>query len=156
MKKTPDDVYNQVKHLAEKVKLELQKQGVAIPSKAEDGTIVVGHYKIKKSKTGFYSILNYCNDVVVDFINLPQSAALLANKLALGKYMDDAILNADRSYGHALFEEELHKILAEKSIKSKNIDRAEIMFTKCNIAKFKREQHKKTIVNDFEKLLRFR
>ena len=61
-------------------------------------------------KTGFYSILNYCNDVVVDYINLPQSAALLANRLALGKYMDDNILIADRSYGHALFEEELHKL----------------------------------------------
>jgi hypothetical protein len=156
MKKNPDDVYQKVKHLAENVKIQLQKQGVAIPSKAEDGTIIVGRYKIKKSKTGFYSILNYCNDVVVDYINLPQSAALLANKLALGKYMDDSILIADRSYGHALFEEELHKMLGEKSIKSKNIDRAEIMFTKCNIAKHKREQQKKIIINDFEKLLRFR
>jgi hypothetical protein len=156
MKKNLDDVYQQVKDLAEKVKTKLQKQGIAIPSKAEDGNIILGNYKIKKSKTGFYSILNYCNDVVVDFINLPQSAALLANKLALGKYIDDEILNADRNYGHALFEEELHKMLAEKNIKSKNIDRAEIMFTKYNIAKYKREQHKKTIVNDFEKLLRFR
>ena len=58
--------------------------------------------------------------------------------------MDDNILIADRNYGHALFEEELHKILGEKSMKSKNIDRAEIMFTKCNIAKSKREQQKKT------------
>lgn len=156
MKKNPDDIYQKVKHLAENVKIQLQKQGIAIPSKAEDGTIMLGHYRIKKSKTGFYSILNYCNDVVVDYINLPQSAALLANRLALGKYMDDNILIADRSYGHALFEEELHKILGEKSMKSKNIDRAEIMFIKCNIAKSKREQQKKIIVNDFEKLLRFR
>ena len=85
MKNNPDDVYQKVKHLAENVKIQLQKQGIAIPSKAVDGTIMLGHYKIKKSKTGFYSILNYCNDVVVDQINLPQSAALLANRLALGK-----------------------------------------------------------------------
>jgi hypothetical protein len=46
---------------------------------------------------------------------------MLANRLALGRYLDDELLDADRRYGHALFEEELHLTLAERSIKSNNL-----------------------------------
>ena len=108
MKHTSDDIYKKVKDLSKNVTDHLRRQGVIVPTKTEDGLIRVGHFKIKKSKTGFYSILNYRNDTVIDFINLPQTAALLANKLALGKFIDDNLLAADRSYGHALFEEEVN------------------------------------------------
>jgi hypothetical protein len=81
---------------------------------------------------------------------------MLANRLALGKYLDDELLDADRRYGHALFEEELHLTLAERNLKSNNVDRADVMFTKFNIAKHRKEQHRKTIFNGFDKLMRFR
>jgi hypothetical protein len=155
MKQIPDDIYQKVKQIGLNVKEQLKSQGIAIPTKTEDGAIRVGHFTIKKSK-GFYKVLNYRNDVVVDNINLPQTAAIQANRLALGKWADDNLSAADTSYGHALFEEELHTQLAEKSLKLNNLDRADVMFTKRNIAKYKKEQHKKIIVHGFEKLMRFR
>jgi hypothetical protein len=156
MKQAPNDIYQRVKQLGQNVKDRLKSQGIIVPSKTEDGTIRVGYFKIKKSQTGFYRVLDYSNDIVIDHINLPQTAALLANRLALGKCIDDVLLSADRSYGHALFEEELHKQIAEKNIQSNNLDRADIMFTKFKIDKHKKEEHKKVILNGFEKLMRFR
>jgi hypothetical protein len=156
MKHNPDDIYQKVKQLDEDVKQRLKSQGIVVPSKTQDGVVRVGHYTIKKTKTGFYTILNYSNDPVVEFINLPQSAALLANKLALGKWIDDDVLTADRGYGHALFEEELHLNSAERNLKANNLDRADVMYTKFNIAKHKKEQHRKIIFNGFDKLMRIR
>ena len=155
MKQTPDDIYQKVKHLGLDVKEHLKRQGIIVPTKTPDGSIRVGYYTIKKNKTGFYSILNYSNEAVVEFINLPQTAAMLANRLALGKYLDSELLDADRRYGHALFEEELHLTLAERNLKSNNVDRADVMFTKFKISKHRKEQHRKTIFNGFDKLMRF-
>lgn len=156
MKHNPDDIYQKFTQLSKDVKERLKSQGIVVPSKTGNGVIQVGHYTIKKTKSGFYTILNYSNDPVVELINLPQTAALLANKLALGKWIDDVLLDADRGYGHALFEEELHLALAERNIKLNNLDRADVMYTKFNIAKHRKEQHKKTIFNGFDKLMRFR
>jgi len=155
MKQTPDDIYKKVKQLGLDVKEQLRRQGIIVPTKTPDGSIRVGYYTIKKNKTGFYSILNYSNESVVEFINLPQTAAMLANRLALGKYLDSELLDADRRYGHALFEEELHLTLAERNLKSNNVDRADVLFTKFKIAKHRKEQHRKTIFNGFDKLMRF-
>jgi hypothetical protein len=156
MKQTPDEIYKKVKQLGINVKEHLRRRGVVVPSKTADGSIRVGHYTIKKANSGFYSILNFKNEEVIENINLPQTAALLANKLALGKWIDNELLDADRRYGHALFEEELHRTMAERSLKSNNIEKAEVMYTKLNIAKYKKEQHKKTISYGFEKLMQFR
>jgi hypothetical protein len=155
MKQIPDDIYQKVKQIGLNVKEQLKSQGIVIPTKTEDGAIRVGHFTIKKSK-GFYQVLDYRNDTVIDNINLPQTAAIQANRLALGKWIDDELSLADTGYGHLLFEEELHTHLAEKSLKLNNIDRADIMFTKRNIARHKKEQHRKTILYGFEKLMRFR
>jgi hypothetical protein len=155
MKQTPDDIYKKVKQLGLDVKEQLKRQGIIVPTKTPDGSIRVGYYTIKKNKTGFYSILNYSNEAVVEFINLPQTAAMLANRLALGKYLDNELLDADRRYGHALFEEELHLTLAERNLKSNNVDRADVLFTKFKIAKHRKEQHRKTIIIGFDKLMRF-
>jgi hypothetical protein len=155
MKQTPDDIYKKVKQLGLDVKEQLKRQGIIVPTKTPDGSIRVGYYTIKRNKTGFYSILNYSNESVVEFINLPQTAAMLANRLALGKYLDNELLDADRRYGHALFEEELHLTLAERNLKSNNVDRADVLFTKFKIAKHRKEQHRKTIIIGFDKLMRF-
>jgi hypothetical protein len=156
MKTATNNLYAKIQKISIDVKENLKRQGIVVPTKTPDGLIRVGHYTIKKNKTGFYSILNYSNEAVVEFINLPQTAAMLANRLALGKYLDDELLDADRRYGHALFEEELHLTLAERNLKSNNIDRADVMFTKFSIAKHRKEQHRKTIFNGFDKLMRFR
>ena len=155
MKQTPNDIYKKVKQLSIDVKEQLRRQGIVVPTKTPNGSIRVGYYTIKKYNTGFYSILNYRDDIVVELINLPQTAAILANRLALGKYLDDELLEADRKYGHALFEEELHLTLAERNVKLNNLDRADVMFTKFNIERYKKEQHRKIIFNGFDKLMRF-
>ena len=77
MKQTPDDIYKKFKQLGLEVKEQLKRQGIIVPTKTPDGSIRLGYYTIKRNKTGFYSILNYSNEAVVEFINLPQTAAML-------------------------------------------------------------------------------
>jgi len=154
MKQQPDDVYTSIEQLSKTVKEKLRQKGVVVPTKSKDGSINVGHYAIKKKKDGFYCILDFEKEILIDMINLPQTAAVLANQLALGKLTDEDLLGADRGYGHSLFDEELHVKLAEKSIKSNSMDRADIMFTKSKIARYKKEQFKQTIVRGFDKLIR--
>lgn len=156
MKQPTEDIYAKIQQLNLNVKEKLLQQGIVVPVKKTDGTVQVGNYLIKKHKSGYYSVVNFRNDVVVDNINLPQTAAIQANRLALGKWVDDGILSADAGYGHALFDEILHKQLAEKSLKLKNLDKAEMMYTKYAIDKHKKEQHKSAVDRGFEKLMRFR
>ena len=156
MKTAPDNLYAKIEQISIDVRENLKRQGIVVPDKKNDGSIQVGKFFIKKDGLGFYSIVDYRNEAIFEKINLPQTAAVIANKLALGKWVDDDIINADTRYGHALFEETLHKQMAERSLKSKNLDKAEVMFTKYHISKYKREQYKSEVVKGFEKLMRFR
>jgi hypothetical protein len=151
-----DTVYEKIKQLDRSVKENLRKQGVVIPKKYRDGSIGVGYFRIIKERTGFYSILDYRNEAVVEGINLPQTAAILANRLALGKFLDDLVLNNDRRYGHALFDETLHIHLAERNIKKNKLDEADLFYTKAKISKHKKDRLKQEIDSGYEKLLRFR
>lgn len=156
MKTAPSDIYLKIHQISVDVKEKLKHQGIVVPIKKRDGSIQIGSYSIKKNSTGFYSILDFRNEVIIDRINLPQAAAIIANKLALGKYIDDKILDADTKFGHAWFDEELHTHLAEKSLKLKDLDKADMMFTKSAIARHKKNQFKLEINRGFEKLMRFR
>jgi hypothetical protein len=117
-----------------------------------DGSISVDNYKIVKDKSGFYSIRDRDNDVIIKQINLPQTAAVLANKLALGRGIDTEILLDDREYGYNLFEELLSKKISEASIVKKDYDRADLMSVKLRIASYKKTEAKKKISYSFEKL----
>lgn len=156
MKITSDEIYLKIQQISIDVKEKLKRQGVVVPIKKRDGSIQIGSYSIRKDKTGFYSIVDFRNEVIINRINLPQTAAIQANRLALGKYIDDDILQADTKYGHAYFDEELHTHLAEQSLKKKDLDKAEMMYTKSNIAKYKKNQHMHEVRKSFEKLMRFR
>jgi hypothetical protein len=151
-----NDIYVKIQQLDRDVKEQLKRQGIVVPVRKNDGTIQVGHYRIKRDKAGFYKVLTSKNEVIVENINLPQTAAILANRLALGKWLDDDVILADTKYGHALFDETLHRQLAEKSLKSNNIDNAEVMYTKTAIDKHKKNQYKLELDRGFEKLMRFR
>jgi flavin-binding protein dodecin len=151
-----NDIYVKIQQLDRDVKEQLKRQGIVVPVRKNDGTIQVGHYRIKRDKAGFYKVLTSKNEVIVENINLPQTAAILANRLALGKWLDDDVISADTKYGHALFDETLHRQLAEKSLKSKNIEKAEVMYTKTAIDKHKKNQYKLELDRGFEKLMRFR
>jgi hypothetical protein len=156
MKITSDEIYLKIQQISVDVKEKLKRQGVVVPIKKRDGSIQIGSYSIKKDSTGFYSILDFRNEVIINRINLPQTAAIQANRLALGKYIDDDILQADTRYGHAYFDEELHTHLAGRCLQKKELDRAEMMYTKSNIAKHRKNQHMWEIRKSFEKLMRFR
>lgn len=144
------DLYKKIVIVSDEVKKQLRRKGMVIPVEHSDGSIEIGSYKIVKNNN-FYSILDYSGEVVVDKINLPQSAILIANNLALGRCIDDRILALDRSYGYALFEEILHGNAVKKSTK-KPLDYFDLMVTKRAIAKSKKESYKNTIVASFEKL----
>lgn len=156
MKIAPSEIYSKIQQLSIDVKEKLKHQGIVIPVKKSDGSIQIGSYSIKKTSAGFYTILDFKNEILIDRINLPQAAAIIANKLALGKYIDDKILDADTKFGHAWFDEELHTHLAEKSLKLKDLDKADMMYTKSAIARHKKNQFKSEIDRRFEKLMRFR
>lgn len=156
MKANPSELFKKVVELNQQVRENLRRRGLAIPKKDIQGNVILGRYKIVKDNQGFFDIVDYGNEKIVSRINLPQTAIIIANKLALGKFIDDQILSMDRSYGHAKFEEMLQKKIAGQSLKSKNLDRAELMFTKAKISKHKKDSSKSRILLDFEKLMRMR
>jgi hypothetical protein len=149
-------LYSKVEKLAKGIREDLRKQGFVIPTENGDGTITVDNYTIIKQRTGFYTIRNRSDDVIVDKINLPQTAALLANGLALGKLVDDNLLTTDRQYGYSLFEELLAKRSIEKNARNKNYERLDLMCIKMTDAAERKDRAKKAILNSFEKLRRLR
>ncbi len=154
--KTNKEIYQTIEYLNKTVKDSLKKQGVVVPLKKEDGTIQLGKYLIQKVSSGFYNILDYKGREIVHGINLPQTAVIVANKLALGKWIDTDILQQDKKYGFAYFDEIIYKKSQTTSLKKKNYDRAEIMQNKFSVAKHKKEYYKNIITLDYRKLLEFR
>jgi hypothetical protein len=149
---TTRQVYAKLNTVANTVKEQLKRKGLAIPVKTSNGILRLENFTITKDDNGFYSIKDWTGDVIVDKINLPQSAALLANGLALGKWLDLNIYHLDREYGYRSFECELFKKNATRSLRNNNIDRADMLFTRGKIAQSKVETTKKQILASFEKL----
>lgn len=146
-------VYKTLETVSKTVKKDLQKRGFVIPTKNQDGSLNLGNFKITK-KGDFFVIYDNQNKVIVDGINLPQSAILLANTLTVKRFIDDRILSADRNYGYAEFEENLYKQQANKILK-KDAERSKIILSKSKTQKYKKESCRKEIVKQFEKLQRF-
>lgn len=145
-------VYQTLKQLANNVENELKNIGVAMPIKNTDGSIKVAGYNIKKEKTGFYTVTDISNNIVVDNINLPQTAALIANDLSLGKFINRDLMSNDRKYGFLTFEQDVCKKSHTASIKRKDYDRAELLIDKYNIANMRAGMIKLQISREFEKL----
>jgi hypothetical protein len=153
MKNVHNDLYGKITQVTADVKESLRKKGLVVPVKNRDGSIVVGHCRIKKDSNGYYAIVDRQGDLIVGSINLPQTAAVLANALALGKNKDDKILEADKNYGFAFFDEQVHTRAVELS-KDKPLERYELMMTKRNIARIRKENYRNEIVKSFEKLIK--
>jgi aminopeptidase-like protein len=151
MKKITDDIIKKIEKLGVEVETNFRRKGVAIPVKNEDGSITMGYYTIVKNSNNLFDILDYSNEPVVAGINLAQSAVLVANDLALGKFINKSIVEKDRNYGYALFEEQLvGKFLRKK--RRTTMDRKEVLLTKCLIAQAKKNFYKTEISRSFEKL----
>jgi hypothetical protein len=156
MKPLPDDLYQKIEILNQTVVSKLRQQGIILPVKTNSSRIRIGKYFIEKNKNGFFEILSHRGESMVSNINLPQTAALVANNLALGKWLDRDLIAVDQKYGHASFDELVHQKSAERNIKLQNYDKAEIMMIKSSIARHKKENYKRSISASFEKLLAFR
>lgn len=151
MKHIPEDLYKKFVIISDRVRTSLRQRGMIVPIEHDNNTISIGYYTIKKDKSSFYSICDYAGEPVVELINLPQSAILIANNLALGKFLDQGLLSKDRNYGYALFKEDLYK-KAVLTNTSRNPSRAALMRTQQLISQSKKESLRKVIIAEFEKL----
>ncbi len=154
--KSINEIYKNITELNNFVKLELKKNGFVVPIQQSDGSIKIDSYFIKKNDKGFFEIKNKKNNFLLENINLAQTAVIIANKLALGKWIDSNILNIDYNYGYAVFDEQVGFRIKRNSLKNKDYDKFDIACNKILKAKNKKEYYKKLIINDFQKLLNFR
>jgi len=150
-----NQLYKKVTHLVTDIKETFRTKGLIIPIQEKDGSIKFEHYIVVK-KNGFYSILNASNITMFEHINLPQTAILLANNLALGKLIDDKLLTCDRQYGYCLFESDQYKRVASLAAKKQDWSKFDILMEKQDRVNIKAEVAKHTIMNSFEKLRRIR
>lgn len=153
--KLTNQLYKKVAHLVTDVKQNFRSKGLIIPVQEEDGSIKFDHYTVVR-RQGFYSILNASNIPMFEHINLPQTAILLANNLALGRLTDSKILASDREYGYRQFEEDQCKRVASLAAKKQDWNRFDVLVEKQGRAHIKAEYAKQTIMISFEKLRQIR
>ena len=150
MKPIPNDLYEKIERVSDKIRADFRQRGIVIPVKNTDGSINIGRFRVVNQHTGFYAIYNSNGEVIVEGINLPQTAALIANDLALGRILDPRIVKQDQEYGFALFKETLYGHRAKDT--KINFDSFELAKMKESIAKNRKEQFHRGIVQRFEKL----
>lgn len=154
MKKIPNKLFQKVESLAKSVLTDFQRRGYVIPVEQGDGRIKIGAYIVGKNSSGFYSVTDSRNNVYADNLNLKQTAALIANDLALGKILDKAIIDIDKTYGYKLFDEQVYENAAKR--KKNTLDQDVFYETRCKIARAQKEQAKQQIFNSFRKLTSIR
>lgn len=153
MNLTQADVYLKLLQINENVKKNLKHKGIAIPKKNADGTISVGRFTIVK-KQGFFQILDYNGEELYQNINLPQTAAVIANELAVRHFINLKVLDYDKKYGHAVFEESnQNKLLTCSNLKAEQKD---IIRSKIDIVKAKKAYYRSEIELGFKKLISIR
>ena len=150
MKTIPNDLYEKIERVSDKIRADFRQRGIVIPVKNTDGSINIGRFRVINQHTGFYAVYDHKDEVVVEGINLPQTAALIANDLALGRILDNRIVNQDREYGFALFKETLYGHRAKDP--KRDFDSFELSRMKESIAKTRKEHFQQGIVQRFEKL----
>ena len=155
MTQITQELFNEIKSLAVKVKHNLKTKGLVVPSENRDGSIGIGDYKIVK-KDHQYFVLDKRNDLKAGPINLAQSAIIIANNLALGRMADGKTLDNDKWFGYKSFDEENYSRSARINIKKHDIDRAEIFLTRAEIAKREKNHYKSEILREYNRLCRVR
>jgi hypothetical protein len=151
MPKPQKNILEKVQALADSVKEDLRKKGVIVPKKHKDGSIQFENFLVVNRKSGWH-ILDKKQKIVIGPINAPQTAIVAANSLALGRSVDDKLLENDKWYGFKYFDEEVYTNSANTSIKNKNWDKADWCLTRASIAKVKKEQYLSYIMSSFNRL----
>lgn len=146
-------IYQRLFDLQKKVKQDLKRKGLVPAKKNNDGTISVGRYKIIKNN-GFYEIIDWSGEIKFKNINLAQTAAVVANNLAVNSFTNNKFIEIDYKYGSALFEE--HYL--NKLVNKKNVDKEvkEIYYHKAKIAAYKKAIYRNQIEDGYAKLISIR
>lgn len=147
-------ILQELSSIKKNVEKDLRKKGLVPAKKSLDGNIRIGSFFVVKQPTGFYSVMDSNKNVMADGINLPHSAAIFANNLALGRWTCREILDLDRKYGHYTFDEQLYKKYFTDNFQSKRYDKAEILNEKYRTAKNKKNYYKNKILEGFNKLIK--
>jgi len=150
MKKIPDRIFSKFESVAKRVLDDLKSKGHVIPVQQADGSVKFEKFLVTKNKDGLYSVSG-SNIVYRENLNLPQSAALIANDLALGRIQDTKIIELDRDYGFKLFEEQLYQQASKR--KKNTMDQCIFYETRCSIAKTQKDALKNRILRSFKKLI---
>lgn len=146
-------IINRIFSMRKDIEKNLKNKGYVIPKRTPNGDIEIGVFTITKDRRGFYKITDTTSFCVASGINLPQTAIIMANNMALGHWTDKQILDADRRYGHYAFDEYLSKRRFKTSMTSKDYDKAGIMDEKYKIARMRKDYYKRLIDARFDKLL---
>jgi hypothetical protein len=153
MKQHQTDVFDKIEVIAKHVLSNLKDKGYAVPVQEKDGSITFNGFTVRKTDN-FYSIIGKNNAIIADRINLPQSAALLANGLALGHIVDSDLIKLDTEYGYKQFDEELY--LSRKKRKKNTLDQVIFYEMKYEMAKVRKNEVKNRILQSFRKLTSIR
>lgn len=149
MKKIPSDVYNQFELVAKRVLTDLKTRGFVVPIRGQQGSLKFEDFVVIKNPNGLYSVkggkVTYFDD-----LNLPQTAAIIANDLAVGRILDSNLVNLDRDYGFKLFEEEVYRRASKR--KKNTLDQVVFYDTRKQIAKSQKNAIKDRIMKSFKKL----
>jgi hypothetical protein len=150
MKNLTEDLLKKLAQLDRDVKNQLRAKGFVVPIKGKNGSIKFGWYTVVRNNDGSYAILDHANEAIVSGINLPQTALITANSLALGKHKDSQLIDVDKKYGYADFKEQLYKRAVERVDRS--LDYFDINLEKHKTALHKKAVYKREITKSFEKL----
>jgi hypothetical protein len=148
---TEKHLFEKFEKLAHAVKQEFKSKGIIIPSRRRDGSIQIGDYSITK-KDPFYYIKNSRGIVVAGPLNLAQTAVVVANDLALGRWADEKLIDTDRWYGFKDFEEQSATARADRAYKDKDSDKGDLSLSKAAAAGERKLFYKKSIVSRFDKI----
>lgn len=147
-------IFNKVQQVAKSVKEELREQGYVIPIKEKDGSYNFDGVYVKKIKGTFYTVYDKYGMPVVENVNLLQTAMVLANSIALGRYPDIKLIEADRQYGYQSFKIDVYTARLKKAIEL--TDNWLYYDTRMRIAQANSENYKRTIMHSFDKLRNIR
>jgi len=151
-----DQLFKRVEELAHDAKARFRAKGIILPVENLDKSVSIGEYRIVKNN-GVFMIYDEDGQIVQNHINLPQTALIVANELALGyNGVSSSILIQDQEYGAGIFEDQYLKQVAQKLAKKQDWDRYDTVLTKQEIAHSKAIQAKQAIRIRFEKLSRLR
>jgi hypothetical protein len=148
---TEKHLFEKFTKLANAVRQDFKRKGIVLPSQQKDGSIQIGTYNIKKKDSAYY-VRDRNNHIVVGPLNLAQTAVVVANDLALGRWPDHTLIDHDRWYGYKAFAEQAALHIAESASKKQDVDRADFSLYKAAIAASEKLTYKKNIDSRFNKL----